>query len=695
MPQVFDITEDDISYAESILLPEGQKFDTQRRSFINNYDTIDLQAVPGSGKTTALLAKLLILEKKLPFVDGSGVLVISHTNAAVDEIKDKIQKYCPKLFSYPNYVGTIQSFIDEYLAIPYYLSCYKKKIVRIDSEIYSEVVDRLFKRNIQGFAQQEQKNARYYLFGSNSLHLYRIQIRNGEDVLVSNMNGNELQVVKPRRGSRYVDFTVEEKLRIKEWLFEFKNSIMQKSGVLHYDDAYYLAEKYLHNIPSIKQLLQKRFCFIFVDEMQDMDKHQYEILERIFFDEGHSLSAYQRIGDKNQSIFNGDAKLEIYWTDRHVVLPLNGSQRLTPAIANVVKNFALYRSDNFNIIGLRNGEIKPCIIKYNDQTIGNVIQKFLNRIVELKECPEHVEFRKKLRELDDKGNKKNQIKVIAWNAEWKTEEEKNDPSKVRLSDYYSAYCKEGHRTYVDYNSLKSYLQYYDKNSRTLGAVRKNILSALSKILRLEEIYDVDGRCYTAIKMINTIKEYSDVNKSEALEKFKLNLFNWSMDIVRGRKNEVCTAIMNYIPEFLQVFVIDKRISGCQSFITCNNLDAEIVETVSVSNNKIQYDEIEAEITTVHAVKGQTHLATLYLESYYHADGRGNAAKSYESQRLAGQFLGDAIDISSTGERAKQSCKMAYVGLSRATDFLCVALHVDRCNQYLSGLDIQKWEVINA
>ena len=120
MPVAINISDDDIHYAESILLPAGASFDAERRTFITNLSTIDLQAVPGSGKTTALLAKLLILARKLPFSDGSGILVISHTNTAVDEKKEKIGKYCPGLFSYPNFCGTIKSFTDEFLAKPYY-----------------------------------------------------------------------------------------------------------------------------------------------------------------------------------------------------------------------------------------------------------------------------------------------------------------------------------------------------------------------------------------------------------------------------------------------------------------------------------------------------------------------------------------------------------------------------------------------
>ena len=132
------ITNEDIEYAEKILLPANKHFDEERRNFITNLDTIDLQAVPGSGKTTALLAKLIILEKKMPFPDGSGVLILSHTNTAVEEIQSKLQTIAPKLFNYPNFVGTIQSFTDTFLALPYYAHVHKTHPYRIDDDIYFE-----------------------------------------------------------------------------------------------------------------------------------------------------------------------------------------------------------------------------------------------------------------------------------------------------------------------------------------------------------------------------------------------------------------------------------------------------------------------------------------------------------------------------------------------------------------------------
>ena len=137
-PSKIKINNSDIAYAERILFGKIGDFKGERKKFIKNLDTIDLQAVPGSGKTTVLLAKLLIMEKHLPFKDGSGILVISHTNTAIDEIKDKISKYCPKLFAYPNFIGTIQRFVDNFLALPFMCSYFKTRLPYIDSEVYQK-----------------------------------------------------------------------------------------------------------------------------------------------------------------------------------------------------------------------------------------------------------------------------------------------------------------------------------------------------------------------------------------------------------------------------------------------------------------------------------------------------------------------------------------------------------------------------
>jgi superfamily I DNA/RNA helicase len=100
---MFTITDEHLTFAERCLLAAGQAFDTQRREVIRCKGSIDVLACPGSGKTTALVAKLLIIAEQLPFRGNRGVCVLTHTNVAIDIIKQNIGSSAGKLFNYPNF----------------------------------------------------------------------------------------------------------------------------------------------------------------------------------------------------------------------------------------------------------------------------------------------------------------------------------------------------------------------------------------------------------------------------------------------------------------------------------------------------------------------------------------------------------------------------------------------------------------
>lgn len=682
MQQGIKISDEEIRYAEHLLLPEGKTFgpSTEPITFIRNFDTIDLQAVPGAGKTTALLAKLVILERKLPFADGSGVLVLSHTNAAVNEIKEKIQKYCPKLFAYPNFIGTVQSFVDTFLAIPCYVTMYKKKPIRIDNEIYNEkiknCIDRLW---LCKYGLSKETNTKVMHIKNNDQALfynYRFQLSSGDTHLVRELNGDALEIKKPTGRTslqKYQDYTSQEKKEVYDWFFAFKKSIL-KSGVLHFDDAYFLADCYSSKTPAIKTILQKRFKYVFVDEMQDLDTHQCCLLERIFYDDGNSLSKIQRIGDRNQAIYGAASRVkeEAVWklrTEPERVLNLTGSQRLSKPIAEVVKKFALDNDHGFDIVGLNSSTIKPHILVFNDNTMGNIIPCFAQIVRE-----------------NNLVNSEKPIKVICWNTEWKDDDKSRmDPKKIRLEDYHKGFKREKSSPNQDYDNLKSYLLYYEKK-QTLAPIRKNILNTFLKILRLEGVNATDGRPYTRRKLIDCIRTKHIAN----YENLNLNLYNWSIGLIRGETDSVWSNIKAYVPTLLGFF--DKAISASDDFINQDESEpvGNDVETPKLTNY-YRDDDLEIEITSVHAVKGQTHCATLYLESYFQQDGRGANAKSYESQRLKDQFLGTQIR-STVGKRVKQSTKMAYVGFSRPTDLLCVAIHQDRFDMLRDAISADNWEV---
>ena len=83
-----EITDEDILWVEEMM---GGKvhFDFARVNVLKNMDSVDIQAFPGSGKTTILVAKLAILAKKWPY-SNAGICVLSHTNVAREEIEERL-----------------------------------------------------------------------------------------------------------------------------------------------------------------------------------------------------------------------------------------------------------------------------------------------------------------------------------------------------------------------------------------------------------------------------------------------------------------------------------------------------------------------------------------------------------------------------------------------------------------------------
>ncbi|MCX6236102.1 MAG: UvrD-helicase domain-containing protein [Bacteroidia bacterium] len=668
---MINVTDADITYAEKILLKEGQSFDDERRAFIKDLTTLDLQAVPGSGKTTALLAKLLILEKYMPLKNGVGVLVLSHTNAAVDEIYSKIGKYAPKLFRYPNFIGTIQSFVDTFLAIPYYSNKHKKKPYRIDNEIYNEKIEKCLS-NLWYYKYDLPKDTLKHIAhiknaNESVFYNYRFQIDEDRVFLTKALNEAELQINKPRGNTKkqnYQDYSVVEKKNIYEWFKRFKVGILVKEEVLHFDDAYFLAKLHIKRHPNIVNLLQKRFHFTFVDEMQDMDIHQHDLLESIFFENGASSSIFQRIGDINQAIYNGNSvHINEIWSQRTNTLQIRGSHRINNRLAPIIERLGL---TSYEILGLNKNDdgteidIKPHILVFDDSTKENVIPRFAEIIIQLQA------------EGKIPSPSKHKFMAIAWRKEHE------DSDKLGLSDYWNNYSVSNLKTKIDYKVLKDYLLFYDRTKDTLESIRKQVLNALLKILRLESIFDDNNRVYSKQKLLNDLKEHHN----EESENLKLLIYKWSISCINDKIEDVYLSIKEYVPNFLSLF--GKTMINSQEFIDgASAINIEQIEIIEHSNF-YETDDIRIEIGTVHSVKGKTHTATLYLETFFQG--------KYESEYLKNMFLNNSIN--KNGVYIKQAMKMCYVGFSRPTHLLCVAIHMERFERVLADIDRGMWEIID-
>ncbi|MBL7186693.1 MAG: ATP-dependent helicase [Phycisphaerae bacterium] len=688
--QTITIGDEDITYAESVLLHKGQHFDDERRRFIRNLETIDLQAVPGSGKTTALLAKLLILAKHLPFEDGAGILVLSHTNAAIDRIAEQIGPHCPRLFDYPNFVGTIQNFVDQFLAQPYAESYLNTRLGTIDTETYQNEIWRRF----QIIQWDEDRGKPGGLLWPRHAEAAKRQAKSEDERgrIIREGIERDAKNMYLDFGDKAIGLFRDSKALLKESanpkyiaLRHLFKDIVITEGIICYAYAYHLGSLYIEKAPQVKRLLQRRFPFVFVDEMQDMDREQCGILESIFRGEDLSGSIYQRIGDKNQAIFSQEISLDDIWTNREMVLTLKGSYRLSPAIANVVTPFAttdriqIDGRNTSNINGMTNN-IPPHVFVFDEDSKGRVIENF---------CELTKKFTKAGKIPKDH---KYPFKAIAWR--------KGDDGKFGLKDYWNDYEAEAVRSKTHHAYLKSYLDFGRQEgwkADGLTNIHKKIMGGLLKVLRIEGIVNPDRKeGYISEK---SLMKYLRETKAHACfyDKFKMKLFLWSRDIYQGHADEVYPHIKEFIPELLQLF--GKQLDRASHFVN-DESRREHLQDANASTPAKPRDNIyrcpatgiEVHVGTVHSVKGETHTATLYMESYYMKDGRGPKAKSFESQRLKDQFDGKCLP-DAAGDRTKQSARMVYVGFSRPTHLLCFAVHKDRFDE--SKFRNNGWKVVYA
>lgn len=682
-----EINDQHIKEAERIFIKENEFDKTERIPFIKNLETCDLLAVPGSGKTTALMAKLYCLSKQLPFNNGSGILVLAHTNATVDEIEKELKKHCPNLFEYPNFIGTMQSFVNKFLANPANFIKYDSYIAKNDDEIYKKEVTDFFYNKLQWKKSEDVSQKLKNLLYSKANH-------NRGNITTKEKNENTIDFIfylkfdlisrkilygeKDTTLYKFDGAAKEHYLEIENW----KEDLFKK-GILSYKDSFSLAKWYLCNFPCVKEQLQQRFEYVFIDEMQDLEEYQIEIIDEIF-EKGNSKTIVQRIGDPNQSIYN-KVKGECDWEPRNIKY-LNGSNRLSPKNAELINCFT-YRDDDeeFKVIGerkLSNGEkeIYPHLVLFTNETKEQLKSKFEEII--------------KTHSLHNIEEKKKGFKIVGWTGERKNEGDGN----LCLHTIFG-YNKLSKTRKEDFDSLSKYLQLFNQEKKTLEAARKSILNAFIAILRFEDrkiTKKIRGksveRFFTKSDLIEYIKSHSDI---EIYENFKGKLFGWCFDLVSNKKyrqtfNSVKSFIENEFKDWFDLKLNPKT----QLFIF------EYVDEMRIKNKKILADDLGIEVATVHSVKGQTHCATMYVETAY-------KKPIYETLKLKEPSVNNSIKkrLAKTIPlfKQKQSCetptgiealKMMYVGFSRPTHLLCFAVLEENVKDDLEKFKNADWVIID-
>ncbi|MGG3284392.1 UvrD-helicase domain-containing protein [Paenibacillus solani] len=612
------IEDHEIELVERVLLPAGESFDDQRRAVIRCLESKDVQACPGSGKTTALLAKLSILSQKLPLKNNKGICVLTHTNVAVNEIRERLDDKAEILFKYPNHFGTIQSFVNKFLAIPAYIKKFGKRPARIDNEIHREFLERK-KRTLSRGTQSYLERNNIYL----------------PDLKFSLSDFNVIS--KTLDGTYFVGPTTPTYLNVKSLKEEVLNE-----GILCYDDAYSLAYWYLREFPNLRDLISERFAYVFIDEMQDTDTKQQDILDRAF---DNSKVIIQRIGDSNQAIYNSS------WQIQTNHLSISDSKRFSPMIAERVKKICPTPQNLRGNPAVPN--ISPKLIVFDDATISQVIPKFGDLI-----------FEKDLHRTDKKI-----FKAVGWVSK--------PNSRHTIPSYFNSYGKLGGKQKQDYESLLDYIKVANDNRRdSIAELQKILIRAILKCLRILGIRRANRVHFTEASFNELLSNEHKVLHDD----LKLKLIQWCQQLHRNQdiSGDIRTFISGRVcPQFgvairpeLQLFL---------DAPAAIQLAPEQKEDTYVHEREAQ--KIIIDICTVHSVKGETHTATLYLETFY---------RQYDIQSIMGYLKGNHTPP--RGATLQSSLKMAYVGMTRPTHMLCVAAHKDGCEQHLEELAAVGWDI---
>lgn len=486
-------TDDEIRAAHDVLLPGQPDFENDKLDVIRCNESRDIKACPGSGKTTVLLAKLSILSNRMPFVDGSGVCVLTHTNVAIDEIKARFGGKADLLFSYPNFCGTIQSFVDTFLTIPWFNSMISHPLVTVDDDHASSIIERTF----NGTSWEEQKSLNH-LFRENKSYQKARNEKRWSDVKKMKSDLVKSTFVEILRKKYYTNYGATLSIASANngktsptynFLHYVRLSAFRE-GILKYEDAFSIGLAYIEMIPGIKDALCARFKYVFIDEVQDSSQLQLDLLEKAF-DRGQVV--VQRFGDPFQAIYNMDG--DCAWTPVNP-LPLNKSKRFGDTIAQVLKTVCI--EDNKDLEGNEDvNSVKPVMLVYTDGE--KVLSDFAKLLKEKKIDGNTV--------AEIAGNERKadilhriNIKAVGYVGKVKVG---NDGVSQSIHYYFPQFENQtiAKRPFVEDVTLNTFLQKSEVKDNP-QEYRNHILDALLAVLVRAEVKKDNGRSFSKTSMLD-------------------------------------------------------------------------------------------------------------------------------------------------------------------------------------------------
>jgi len=645
------VTDADIAKVEEYL---GVSFDEPRRQILRSNDSFDVQACPGSGKTTLLVAKLAVLADKWPHT-LRGICVLSHTNVARQEIEKKLggTPVGRRLLAYPHFVGTIHGFVNEFLALPL-LRSEGYHVRLIDDESHGEFCkQRLY--SVGAYAMAKAFLARKEQYSPDrTIRGLRYE---GGDLTLGSAAGS-LPCDAASNSGKILDRIKREAVSRGFWRF---------------DDMFAWAERLLAKHPKLAEFARWRFPAVFLDEMQDTSEFQGSLLTRIF--PASACDLRQRLGDSNQAIYDFG---QLAPTDDR--FPANGyrslpnSQRFGANIAAKARSLAPEPpSPSLVGEGPRHDLLRPAVLDpaamphtiflFAPNSAQQVLPAFGSLLLqtfpdEVLRCEAFL-----ARAIGRVGRSEASGEQVPrhlgdyWEA-YEPRAAKLDPRPEFLVDYVHLAQRRGVATVDRAESIKMVVKGIGE---LIWIVRPGALPRGGPSTRwLWDSLRTDQASAVLLRRLlwEWCIEGAPVNEQGWTDKVA-DLRRALGPIIETMWNAVADAFCNWPADF----IVNVHATGQQP------------KGGGAPNCfRFSQDErfVDIEVGTIHSAKGQTHTATLVVETYY---------KTHDLEDLSLWICGEKCGAGpKEGKERTERMRLVYTAMTRPSHLLCLAMRADAIGQ---------------
>ena len=288
----------------------------EQNVYLQTSGKVILNACPGSGKTTTVAHKLnaLIQNWKKGFSESAGIVCLSFTNVAKNEIAEKFREINGFTLPYPHLISTIDSFVNTYITL--------------------------------SFAHKLKDIGKRYRIIDDMNYLNGFFLSNWN---LKNQFGNFLHRFDPSK----IDYTVtngitwdgHDKSDDADFVKYGKavKTIQFSYGLLKTSDSAFFAFHIFKKYPRLAKYLAAKFPYLIIDEAQDTSEIQHSILEMLY---NEGLKHIDLVGDPYQCLYQWrDASPELFLqkfddNENWQGIYLTENRRSTKKIIDVYLNYS-------------------------------------------------------------------------------------------------------------------------------------------------------------------------------------------------------------------------------------------------------------------------------------------------------------------------------------------------------------------